>query len=163
MDSRGGRCVHVCKINANQRILRENLRESLFVELPVGTTLLFSVYVCVPKPPYNASPDQKKQLDSVPAHAIYYICALRRHSEIGVRESAKKSAASAASPDYVKSQAVNKSAASAASLCGGRASGRLHRAFLRIFWPSWQQKISKNVQNLQLCLITKSNLRSVDR
>ena len=34
----------------------------------------------------------------------------------GVRESANKSAASAASPDYVKFQAVIKSAASAASL-----------------------------------------------
>ena len=36
-----------------------------------------------------------------------------------------KSSASAASPDYVKFQAVIKSAASAASLWGGRASGRL--------------------------------------
>ena len=42
-----------------------------------------------------------------------------------VRESANKSAASAAFPDYVKSQTVIKSAASAASLRGGRASGRL--------------------------------------
>ena len=37
-----------------------------------------------------------------------------------------KSAASAASPDYVKFQAVIKSAASAASLRGGRASGLDH-------------------------------------
>ena len=42
-----------------------------------------------------------------------------------VREFANKSAASAASPDYVKFKAVIKSAASAASLRGGRASGRL--------------------------------------
>ena len=39
------------------------------------------------------------------------------------REFANKSAASAASLDYVKIQAVSKSAASAASLRGGRASG----------------------------------------
>ena len=43
----------------------------------------------------------------------------------GVREFANKPAASTASPDYVKFQAVVKSAASAASLRGGRASGRL--------------------------------------
>ena len=50
-----------------------------------------------------------------------------------VRESANKSAASAASLDYVKFQAVIKSAASAASLRGGRASGRLdHGFFLQI-------------------------------
>ena len=48
----------------------------------------------------------------------------------GVRESANKSAASAASPDYVKFQAVIKSAASAASLRGGRASGRLDHGHL---------------------------------
>ena len=40
-----------------------------------------------------------------------------------VQEFANKSAASAASRDYVKFQAVIKSAASAASLRGGRASG----------------------------------------
>ena len=40
-----------------------------------------------------------------------------------VREFAHKSAAFAASPDYLKFQAVIKSAASAASLRGGRASG----------------------------------------
>ena len=42
-----------------------------------------------------------------------------------VRESVNKSAASAASLDYAKFQAVIKLAASAASLRGGRASGRL--------------------------------------
>ena len=40
-----------------------------------------------------------------------------------------KSAASAASPNYDKFQAAIKSAASAASLCGGRASGRLDHGF----------------------------------
>ena len=54
-------------------------------------------------------------------------------SEYAVRESANKSAASAASPVYVKFQAVIKSAASAASLRGGRASGRLDHGFFRIF------------------------------
>ena len=49
-----------------------------------------------------------------------------------VRGSANKSAASAASLDYIKFQAVIKSAAGAASLRGGRASGRLdHGFFLR--------------------------------
>ena len=42
-----------------------------------------------------------------------------------VQESANKSAASAASPDYAKFQAVIKPAASTASLRRGRASGRL--------------------------------------
>ena len=51
-----------------------------------------------------------------------------------VRESVNKSAASAASPDYVKFQAVIKLAASAASLRGGRASGRLdHGVFFSQF------------------------------
>ena len=54
---------------------------------------------------------------------------------LAVRESANESAASAASPVYVKSQAVIKSAASAASLRGGHASGRLdHDFLLRNFW-----------------------------
>ena len=47
----------------------------------------------------------------------------------GVRESVNKSAASAASLDYVKFQAVIKSAVSAASLRGGRASGRLDHGY----------------------------------
>ena len=42
---------------------------------------------------------------------------------------ANKSAPSAACPDYVKFQAVIKSAASAASLRGGRASGNLDHGF----------------------------------
>ena len=51
---------------------------------------------------------------------------------IAVREFVNKSAASAASPEYVKFQAVIKSAASAASLRGGRASGRLdHGLFVQ--------------------------------
>ena len=57
---------------------------------------------------------------------------------------ANKSAASAASPDYVKFQAVIKSAASAASLRGGRASGRLdHGFFCAIFGRASGQKIVK--------------------
>ena len=47
----------------------------------------------------------------------------------GVRESATKSAASEASPDYVKIQDVIKSAAGAAFLHGDRASGRLDNVF----------------------------------
>ena len=46
-----------------------------------------------------------------------------------VRKSVNKSAASAASLDYVKFQAVIKSATSAASLRGGRASGRVDHGF----------------------------------
>ena len=61
-----------------------------------------------------------------------------------VRESVNESASSAASPDYVKIQAVIKSAASAASLCGGRASGRLdHDVFFAIFGCASGQKIVK--------------------
>ena len=68
-----------------------------------------------------------------------------------VREFANKSAASAASLDYVKFQAVIKSAASAASLRGGRASGRLDHGYLfAIFGRASGQKISKNHQNLGL-------------
>ena len=55
---------------------------------------------------------------------------------IGAGEAVNKSAARAASLDYVKCLAVIKSAASAASMRGGGASGRLdHDSFLRIFWP----------------------------
>ena len=62
-----------------------------------------------------------------------------------VREFANKSAASAASPDYVKFQAVIKSAATAASLSGGRASGRLdHGLFFAIFGRASGQKNTKN-------------------
>ena len=50
-----------------------------------------------------------------------------------VREFANKSAASAASLDYVKFRAVIKSAASAASLRGGRARGRLDHGFFLQF------------------------------
>ena len=61
-----------------------------------------------------------------------------------VREFAHKSAASAASPDYVNFQAVIKSAASAASSRGGRASGRLdHVFFFAIFGRASRQKIVK--------------------
>ena len=50
---------------------------------------------------------------------------LNKDSSDGVRECANKTAASAASPDYVKFQAVIKLAASAASPRRGRAGGRL--------------------------------------
>ena len=50
---------------------------------------------------------------------------VQAYAQLAVRESVNKSAASAASPGYVKFQAVIKSAASAASPRGGRASGRL--------------------------------------
>ena len=54
----------------------------------------------------------------------------------GVPEFVNKSAASAASPGYVKFQAVIELAASATSLRGGRASGRLDHVFLFfVFWP----------------------------
>ena len=63
-----------------------------------------------------------------------------------VREFVNKSAASAASLDYVKFQAVIKSAASAASLRGGRASGRLdHDFFFAILArPKNSKKILKS-------------------
>ena len=55
-----------------------------------------------------------------------------------------ESAASAASPDYVKFQAMIKSAASAASLRGGRASGRLDLGvFFVIFGRASGQQIVK--------------------
>ena len=50
-------------------------------------------------------------------------------THFAVGEFVDKSAASAASPDSVKFQAVIKSAARAASLRGGRASGRLDHGF----------------------------------
>ena len=50
-----------------------------------------------------------------------------------VQDSVNKLAASAASPGYVKFQAVIKSAASAASLRGGRASGRLDHGYVLHF------------------------------
>ena len=55
-----------------------------------------------------------------------------------------KSAASAASMDYVKFQAVIKSAARAISLRGGRASGRLDHGYVfAIFGRASGQKIVK--------------------
>ena len=64
---------------------------------------------------------------------------------IAVREFANKSAASAASPDYIKFQAVIKSAASAASLHGDRASGRLDHGFFSQFWAALAaKKLQKN-------------------
>ena len=77
----------------------------------------------------------------------------------GVREFVNKSAASAASPDCVKFQAVIKSAASAASPRGGRASGRLnHGYFFAIFGRASGQKNTEKYQNLGLC-VGSTNLR----
>ena len=53
----------------------------------------------------------------------------------GVRESVNKLAASAASLDYVKFQAVIKSAASAASLAEAALAADLITAFFVDFWP----------------------------
>ena len=74
--------------------------------------------------------------------AIPQSCQLR-----GVREFANKSAASAASLDYVgKNQAVIKSAASAASLREGRASGQLDHGFVfAILGRASDQKIARNI------------------
>ena len=65
-----------------------------------------------------------------------------------------KSAASAASPDYVKFQAVIKSAASAASPRGGRASGRLDHGvvFFAIFGRASGQKIVKISDSVVVCM-----------
>ena len=52
----------------------------------------------------------------------------------GVRESVNKSAGSAASPDYVKFQAVIKSAASAASPRGGLAISRLDHGLVFVIF-----------------------------
>ena len=65
------------------------------------------------------------------------------------REFVNKSAASAASPDYVKFQAVIKSAASAASLHGGRASSGLDHGLFFRFLVALAAKIG---QNLVLCI-----------
>ena len=67
------------------------------------------------------------------------------HISRAYQASANKVAARAASPDYVRFQAVIKSAASAASLRGGRASGRLdHDLFFAIVGRASGQKIVKN-------------------
>ena len=73
----------------------------------------------------------------------------------GVRESANKSTASTASPDYVKIQAAIKSAASAASLRRGRTSSRLDHGFffVQFFCALAPNKIVKNSQNLGLCQV----------
>ena len=63
-----------------------------------------------------------------------------------------KSASSAASLDYVKFEAAIKSAASAASLRGGRASGRLDHGFffLHFFGCASAQKIIKSNEGAKL-------------
>ena len=64
-------------------------------------------------------------------------CAQCNHTifspKLAVRESITKSAARAASLDYVKFQAVIKLASSAASLRGGHASGRLDHVYFLHF------------------------------
>ena len=86
----------------------------------------------------------------MPSHAITASLII-----MAVRESVNKPAASAASPDYVKFQAVIKSAASAASLRGGRASGRLdHGFFCAIFGRASGQKNSKKYSKSRtLCVV----------
>ena len=93
-----------------------------------------------------------------------------------VRESANKSAASAASPDYIKFQAVIKLAAPAASLRGGRASGRLdHGVFSQSlaaladpvqslvalkfrFHPGWRFMFCRTAVGFRLALSTKLHI-----
>ena len=70
---------------------------------------------------------------------------------LAVREFANKSAASAASPDYVKFQAVIKSAASAASLRGGRASGRLDHDFFSQFLAALAAKKYQKIIKISDC------------
>ena len=70
-----------------------------------------------------------------------------------VQESANKSAASTAYLDYVEFQAVIKSAACAASLRGGRASGRLDHGF--VFAISGRASGPKNLRNRGLCVVAE--------
>ena len=70
------------------------------------------------------------------------------------QSAANKPAASAAALVYVKFQAVVRSAASAASLRGGRASGRLdHGVFCAIFGRASGQKIVKMNERLNCCCL----------
>ena len=79
-----------------------------------------------------------------------------------VREFANKSAASPASPHYVKFQAVVKSAASAASLRGGRAGSRLDHGFFLNLWLRWGQKMIKiSDSDLSWPFVASSRLGSV--
>ena len=81
------------------------------------------------------------------------------HVYHAVRDFADKSAACAASPDYVKFQAVIKSAASAASLRGGRASGRLdHGLFFAIFGCTSGQKMIRQSSKSRTLLRCKRQL-----
>ena len=89
---------------------------------------------------------------------------LERADFDGVREFANKSAASAASPDYVNFQAVIKSAASAASPRGGRASGRLDHDFLfAMFGRASGQNIYKHCKHRGLCYIYSGHCSSQPR
>ena len=68
-----------------------------------------------------------------------------------VREFVNKSAASAASPVYVKFQAVIKSAASAATLRGGHGSGRLDPGHFPTFSVRWRLRNRQNFGLHQDC------------
>ena len=68
-----------------------------------------------------------------------------------VREFANKSAASAASLDYVKFEAVINSAASAASLRGGRASNRLDHVFFPAFFGCVGGQKMKKMKEMCMC------------
>ena len=82
-------------------------------------------------------------------------------SSHAVREFVNKSAASAASPDYVRFQAVIKSAASAASLRGGRASGRLdHGFFCAIFGRASGPKKYQEILKISDSVFSKELWRS---
>ena len=78
---------------------------------------------------------------------------------------ANESAASAASPDYVKFQAVIKSAASAASLRRGRTSGRLdHGFFFTICGRASGPKIVKIIdKGLKTCLNKNKTQKTENR
>ena len=74
-------------------------------------------------------------------------CLAHHLAEDTVREFVNESAASAASLDYAKFQAVIKSAASAASLRGGCASGRLdHSVFSQVLAALAAKKYTKIVK-----------------
>ena len=77
----------------------------------------------------GAAPKAKKGTQNVVLQAICRRSSNTMPERNGVPDFVNKSAASAASLDYVKFRAVNESAASTASLRGGRASGRLDHGF----------------------------------
>ena len=86
----------------------------------------------LPKDPDLGIIQSESELRIFCSHSACFRVFIGRDST-AVREFANESAASAASPVYIKFQAVIKSAASAASLRGGRASGRLDHGFFSHF------------------------------